>query len=155
MSELTPDRIEESVELAASRGRVWRALTESGEFGRWFGVALESPFVVGLATRGRITYPGYERLVMEVVVREMAPERVFSFAWHPYAVEAGRDYSKEPPTLVEFRLEDSAAGGTRLTLTESGFRGVPEARRAEAYRMNKGGWAEQMKNIRRHVDGAV
>jgi hypothetical protein len=34
---------------------------------------------------------------------------------------------------------------------ESGFDKRPIARRAEAFRMNEGGWAEQIKNIERYV----
>jgi len=135
------DRIEKQIDLKAPVSRVWRALTDYREFGQWFRVNLESPFVPGMVTRGHITYPGYEHL---------EPERLFSFNWHPYAVDPKADYSKEPPTLVEFRLEPTATG-TRLYLTESGFDALPPGRRDEAFRMNAGGWAEQMKNIERHV----
>jgi uncharacterized protein YndB with AHSA1/START domain len=150
MAPSSTDRIEKRVELNAPASRVWRALTDHREFGQWFRVALESPFVPGQVTRGRITYPGYEHLVMEVVVRQMEPERLFSFNWHPYAVDPNTDYSIEPPTLVEFRLERTAAG-TLLHLAESGFDALPPGRRDEAFRMNAGGWAEQVKNIERHV----
>ena len=60
------------------------------------------------------------------------------------------DYSKETPTLVEFRLEKTASG-TLLLLTESGFDKIPSERRLEAFRMNEGGWAAQMKNIESYV----
>ena len=46
------------------------------------------------------------------------------------------------------------AGGTRLTVTESGFDGVPLARRAESFRMNSEGWAEQVRNIEAYVTAA-
>jgi len=144
------DRIEKQIELRAPVARVWRALTEYREFGEWFRVNLEAPFVPGRTTRGTITYPGYEHLVMEVVVQKMEPERLFSFHWHPGAVDPTVDYSKEPPTLVEFRLEP-AGDGTLLRLTESGFDAVPAARRDEAYRMNDGGWTEQVRNIDDYV----
>jgi uncharacterized protein YndB with AHSA1/START domain len=127
-------------------------LTDHREFGEWFRVNLEGPFVPGEVTRGRITYPGYEHVVMEVVVQKMEPERLFSFHWHPYAVEPGVDYSKEPPTLVEFRLERTAAG-TRLLVTESGFDAIPASRRDEAFRRNSGGWEAQIKNIEAYVIG--
>ena len=87
---------------------------------------------------------------MEVVVEKMETERLFSFRWHPYAVNPKMDYSKESPTLVEFKLEKTA-DGTRLTITESGFDLIPLARRDEAYRMNSGGWTEQLKNIKTHL----
>ena len=142
-----------SIELNATPERVWRALTDFKEFGSWFGVNLEGPFVPGKMARGRITYPGYEHLIMEVVVQRMEPERRFSFHWHPYAVNPKVDYSKETPTLVEFMLEPTKSG-TRLTVVESGFDAIPAARRAEAFRMNSSGWAEQMKNFKKHVSGS-
>jgi uncharacterized protein YndB with AHSA1/START domain len=145
------DRIEKRIELKAPVSRVWRALTDHREFGTWFRVNLGNPFVPGQKTSGNITYPGYEHLIMEVVVQKMEPERLFSFAWHPYAVDPKVDYSQETPTLVEFRLE-KIAGRTLLTVTESGFEKIPAHRRQEAFRMNEGGWTEQMKNIQRHVE---
>jgi uncharacterized protein YndB with AHSA1/START domain len=144
------NRIEKRIELKAPVSRVWRALTDYLEFGEWFGVKLEGPFVAGQVSRGQITYPGYEHLKLEAVVQKMEPERLFSFTWHPYAIDPKMDYSKETPTLVEFKLEKTATG-TLLVLTESGFDKIPASRRAEAFRMNDGGWTEQMKNIEKHV----
>ena len=144
------NRIEKRIELKAPVSRVWRALTDYREFGEWFRVKLEGPFVPGQAARGHITYPGYEHLKMEAVVQKMEPERLFSFTWHPYAVDPKKDYSQETPTLVEFRLEKTVIG-TLLTVAESGFDKVPSDRRLEAFRMNEGGWTIQMKNIESHV----
>lgn len=148
------DRIVRETEIRATPARVWRALTDHREFGERFRVSLEGPFVPGRATRGRITYPGYEHLVMEVVTEAMEPERRFSFRWHPYAVDPEADYSREPPTLVEFTLEP-IAGGTRVTVVESGFDSIPESRRHEAFRMNSEGWSIQMTNIERYVHGGA
>lgn len=145
------DRIQKRIELKASVSRVWRALTDHREFGEWFRVKLDGPFAPGQISRGHITYPGYEHLKWEAVVQQMQPERRFSFTWHPYAVDPGVDYSQEPPTLVEFELEPSPAGGTILTLTESGFARLPANRRTEAFPRNDGGWTEQMNNIEKHV----
>lgn len=147
------DHIVKKIELKASPARVWKALTDYKEFGQWFRVNLEGPFVPGKVTRGRITYPGYEHLVMEVVVQKMEPERLFSYTWHPGAVDPKVDYSTEPPTLVEFRLERAGAG-TVLTVTESGFIKIPATRRDEAFRMNSGGWEIQVQNIKAYVDTA-
>lgn len=146
------NRIEKRIELKAPVGRVWRALTDYEEFGQWFRVKLDGPFVPGQVSTGHVTYPGYEHLKWEAVVQRMEPESLFSFAWHPYAVDPSVDYSKEEPTLVEFRLAP-AAGGTVLTVSESGFDKVPEHRREEAFLRNSGGWAIQMENISKHVGG--
>src|SRR5690242_881085 len=142
------DRIEKQIELNAPVSRVWRALTDHEQFGAWFQVKLEGPFEPGKESVGHITYPGYEHVSWRAVVKEMVPERLFSLTWHPFAVDPAVDYSAEPQTLIEFRLEPRGAG-TLLTLTESGFERIPAHRRAEAFRMNEGGWTEQMENIRR------
>jgi uncharacterized protein YndB with AHSA1/START domain len=145
------DRIEKTIELKAPVSRVWRALTDYREFGEWFRVKLDGPFVVGQVARGWITYPGYEHLTWQATVQRMEHERLFAFTWHPYAVDPKVDYSQETPTLVEFRLRPTA-NGTLLVITESGFDNIPSFRRLEAFRMNDNGWTAQLKNIERHVD---
>ena len=153
------DRIEKRIELKAPISRVWRAVTDFREFGEWFRVKLDGPFIPGQVSRGQITYPGYEHLKWEAVVQKMEPERLFSFTWpHPRSMDkaeyASSDHSKDPTTLVEFRLEKTATG-TLLVLTESGFDNIPGDFGLEAFRRNEGGWAEQMKNIERYVAKAA
>jgi uncharacterized protein YndB with AHSA1/START domain len=148
------NRIEKRIELKAPISRVWRALTDYREFGEWFRVKLDGPFVPGQVSRGEITYPGCEHIKWEAVVQKMEHERLFSFSWpHPKSLDKADcplDYSGEPTTLVEFRLEKTASG-TLLVLTESGFDQLPGDRRLEAFRRNDGGWTEQMKNIENYV----
>ena len=150
MSPSPTDRIERMVVVRAPRSRVWRALTDPAEFGAWFGVKVEGAFAPGARVRGAIIHPGYEHLTWEITIERMEPERLFSWRWHPYAVEPGVDYSDETPTLVVFELQD-VPEGTRLTVVESGFDHVPLARRAQAYRMNGEGWTHQVQAIARYV----
>jgi uncharacterized protein YndB with AHSA1/START domain len=129
-------------------------LTDYREFGEWFRVKLDGPFAPGQVSRGHITHPGYEHVKWEAVVQKMEPERLFSFTW-PQPKSLGKadspaDYSGEPTTLVEFRLEKTAKG-TLLVLAESGFDRLPSDRRLEAFRRNDGGWTEQMKNIENYI----
>lgn len=145
------NRIEKHVDLKAAPSRVWKALTDYREFGQWFGVKLEGPFVVGKTVSGKLTYPGLEHMQWAVDVKKMEPERIFSFTWHPYAIDATVDYSKETPTLVEFTLEGTSSGGTHLRVSESGFEKIPANRRLEAFRMDTEGWIEQMENIAKYV----
>jgi uncharacterized protein YndB with AHSA1/START domain len=143
-------RIEKRIELKAPISKVWRALTDHREFGEWFRVKLDGPFIPGQVSRGQITYPGYEHVKFEAVVQKMETERFFSYTWHPYSVDPKIDYSNEKPTLVEFKLEKTPSG-TLLTVTESGFDKIPSNRRSEAFRMNEGGWTIQMENIEKYV----
>lgn len=152
MTTTRTDRIEKQILLRAPPARVWRALTDAEQFGQWFRARLEGPFVAGGRTRGRITYPGYEHVVFEVAVERVQPEEFFSFRWHPCAVDMAVDYSKEPTTLVEFRLE-AQPEGTRLTIVESGFDSLPPVRRDESFRSNSEGWTIQLGNIQQHVSG--
>lgn len=148
---INTDRIEKEIELKAPRTRVWRALTDYREFNTWFGVNLSSAFVAGQSTKGNLTVPGYEHLVLEVVVQKLEPESTFSFTWHPYAIDPKVDYTQETPTLVEFHLSDTPLG-TLLRVTESGFDKIPAARRDEAFRMNDRGWAQQLIDVQEHVE---
>lgn len=157
----TADRIEKKVLLKASRERVWRAITEAEQFGTWFGVEFEGEFVAGRRLKGRMVptkmdaevakqQEAYAGVEFVVVVERIEPMRVFSFRWHPYELEPGTDEAEAPMTLVTFELED-AAGGTLLTITESGFDAVPLEKRAQAFTSNEQGWAIQSRLIERYL----
>lgn len=144
------DRIERSIELKAPISRVWQALTDHKQFGTWFRVNLDGPFIAGKLSTGQITYPGYEHIKWEAIVQKIEPEHYFSFSWHPYAIDPKIDYSHEPKTLIEFKLQEMPSG-TVITVVESGFENIPESRRFEAFRMNDNGWAMQLANIEHYV----
>lgn len=147
---LSTDRIEKQFEVSAKRSRVWRAISDAEEFGTWFGMKLDRPFAPGAAVLGRLTVPGLEHVTLEILVEKIEPEGYFSYRWHPYAIDPAIDYRAEPTTLVEFRLTETA-GGTAITIIESGFDRLPASRRVEAFRMNDAGWASQSKKLARHV----
>jgi uncharacterized protein YndB with AHSA1/START domain len=164
MSEPVPDRIEKQILLRAPRARIWRALTDFSEFGRWFGVTFDSPFVPGRTVRGVVVGTTVDPAVaaaqqpyygepFEITIEQMQPERLFSFRWHPSS-EKGIDYTTEPTTLVEFTLEE-AAGGVMLTVTESGFDRVPLERRAKAFTANDEGWRMQVGVIEKYLANAA
>jgi uncharacterized protein YndB with AHSA1/START domain len=170
----TTDRIEKRVTLRANVSRVWRAIADSAEFGRWFGFTLDGPFVAGKTISATFDRSFDEADIIEhqkkagltpsgikipegsatfCTVERIEPERYFSFRWVPYYIDAEADPDNEPTTLVEFQLE-AVPTGTLLTIAESGFDRVPAHRRARAFHMNHGGWAAQAKNLERYVDGA-
>lgn len=144
------DRIEKEVILNSPRSRVWRALTDVTQFNTWFGVSLTEPFTPGAEVSGKLNIRNYDHLTMTIWIETMEAERFFSFRWHPYAIDEKVDYSNEPTTLVSFTLEEMA-GGTRLTIVESGFDAIPESRRAKAFSMNSSGWTGQAENIRKFL----
>lgn len=145
------DAITRSILIRAPRDRVWRALTDAREFGAWFGAELSGAFVPGGRVEGRLTICKYEHVRFAAEIVAVEPKTRLAYAWHPYAVDPAIDYARETPTLVEFFLDD-AAEGILLRVVESGFSRLPAQRRAEAFRMNSGGWTHQMENIKRHAE---
>jgi uncharacterized protein YndB with AHSA1/START domain len=145
------DRIERKVLIKATRARVWRAVADAAEFGSWFGVDFKGQtFAAGKSVQGKITYPGYEHLTMEVLIDQVVPERLLSWRWHPAAIDPAVDYSHEPTTLVVFELQE-VDGGVMLSVVESGLDKIPLERRATVLRMNSSGWDAQMENVKKHV----
>jgi uncharacterized protein YndB with AHSA1/START domain len=145
------DRIEKTIDLDAPIERVWRAVSDHKRVrdlvpGRSGGAVRRRP-----GGARQITYPGYEHVTWKAVVVAIEPPRRFAFTWHPYGIDPDVDYDQEEPTLVEFLLAPNGAG-TRLTVVESGFDKVPAHRREEAFRMNDGGWTQQVQNIKAHVE---
>jgi uncharacterized protein YndB with AHSA1/START domain len=158
---MSTDRIEKNILLHASRKRIWRALSDSTEFGTWFGMKFDGPFVPGAVMRGVIVgtkvnaevakaQKEYEGMSGEITIERIEPERLFSFRWHPFAVERGVDYSAEPTTLIVFTLEETP-DGVLLTVTESGFDQIPLERRSKAFTANEQGWTMVLKLIEEYL----
>ena len=158
---MSTDRIEKTILLRAPRERVWRAVSDAKEFGSWFGVAFDGPFAEGTRLSGKISpttvdaevakmQEPYSGKAFDWTVERIEPMRRISFRWHPYAVEEGVDYSKEPATLIEFVLEE-APGGILLKISESGFDQIPLERRAKAFKANEGGWEMQTRLIEKYL----
>jgi uncharacterized protein YndB with AHSA1/START domain len=147
---MSNDRIEKKVLVRAPRSRVWQALADAEKFGAWFGVKLNGTFAPGARMTGKLTNPKYQHIPFEFTVERMEPERLFSYRWHPYAMDPKVDYSGEPTTLVVFELAE-APEGTLLTVVESGFDKIPLTRQMDAYRSNEKGWETQMKAIEQYV----
>ena len=122
---MSTDRIEKKILLRAPHERVWRAISDAQQFGRWFGVAFDGPFTEGIRLTGTIVLTTVDRI---------EPMRLLSFRWHPFAVEPGVDY-----------------GGILLTISESGFDRIPPARRAKAFAAGEGGWEIQTHLIEKYL----
>ncbi len=149
MTKSKTDAIHKQLVLKAPPSRVWQAISNAAQFGAWFGAKLHGEIVAGRTVECSVPYQGKE-LAMTLLIERIEPERVVAFRWHPFAIDPSVDYSQEPTTLVEMVIAP-APEGTLLTVTETGFDQLPEARRARAFEMNSGGWAQQLQNIARYV----
>jgi uncharacterized protein YndB with AHSA1/START domain len=161
---MSTDRIEKQVVLRAPMDRVWRAISDSQEFGRWFGVRVDGPFVPGTSVTATITGTTVDEEVAEMQrphagakatwqIVAVEPSRRFAYRWHPFAVEPDPEnqaYAAEPTTLVEFTLSPTT-DGVLLTIVESGFDAIPAARRSAAFEANSGGWAKQVELVRKYL----
>ena len=158
---MSRDRIEKHILLHAPLGRVWAAVSDATAFGTWFGVAFDEPFAQGKRLTGKIVptkmdekiakmQEPYAGKAFEWTVERIEPMKRILFRWHPYAIEEGVDYSKEPTTLIEFVLEE-VPGGILLKITESGFDQIPLHRRAKAFKANEGGWEMQTRLVEKYL----
>lgn len=157
------NHIERQTLLRAPVERVWRAISDAREFGAWFGMAFDGPFVAGQSITGRLAPTQVDEdvarlqaphagLRFEFMVVSIEPPRRLVLAWHPFAIDPAFDYSAEPMTRIEFQLEDAGGGTTRLTITESGFERLPPERRAPAFEANSGGWTHQLRLIEKYLN---
>lgn len=153
---MSTDAIVKTAVVRAPLARVWAAVSDARQFGQWFGVEFDGPFVAGASLTGRIRPTTVDPEVaalqaphagtaFAVEVATVDPPRRFAFRWHPFAV-GGVDVSAEPMTLVTFDLE-ATGDDTRVTITESGFDGIPLARRAAAFSANDSGWTHQLRLV--------
>jgi uncharacterized protein YndB with AHSA1/START domain len=161
MNSSVADRIEKSIDISATRARVWRALTAPEEFRAWFGIAIDRPFAAGTRVRGTLVGTTVDEEVaqaqrahagtsFDLVVEQVERERRLAFRWHPGAVDPSVEYEREPMTLVEFVLDD-VPNGTRVTVIESGFEALPASRRAQAFTGNEQGWEIMTGVLRKHL----
>ena len=157
-------RIEKRVVLRAPLDRVWRAISDAEEFGRWFGVRFDGPFVEGAAVTAAIAPTTVDddvakrqeahagvKSTWQIVAIE--PQRRFAYRWHPFAVDPEYEYDQELTTLVEFTLAETS-DGVLLTIVESGFDAIPGARRPASFEANSEGWAIQTDMVRRYLEQA-
>jgi uncharacterized protein YndB with AHSA1/START domain len=155
---MTMDRIEKEVVLRAPLARVWQAISNADEFGLWFGVRFDGPFIEGASVKGVITPTTVDDEVArrqephagktdtwQIVAIE--PHRRLAFRWHPYPVEDG---SEAPTTLVEFTLAETDEG-VLLRIVESGFDKIPAEHRASVFEGNSEGWAKQTELVGKYL----
>ena len=161
MTVAVTDRIEKTIVLHAPRARVWRAVSNADEFGAWFGMKFNGPFAPGAHLQGVMTpttvdpevarlQKPHEGMPFEITIDRIEPERLFSFRWHPFAIDPSVDYAHEPTTLIVFALDEVGAD-TKLTVTESGFDQIPLERRAKAFTANEGGWTMVVRLIEKYL----
>jgi uncharacterized protein YndB with AHSA1/START domain len=151
------DRIEKSAVLRAPLDRVWRAISDSAEFGTWFGMRVDGPFVAGATLTGVITETAvdedvaaqqrpYAGTAFPLHVVTVEPPRLLAFRWNPLKETEFADLT----TLVEFTLSE-VDDGVLLEIVESGFDALPESHRAAAFTDNSGGWTAQLTLVGRYV----
>lgn len=140
------DSIIHTLLLSAPLEQVWNAITDSGQFAEWYRFTLHGPFRLGELTTGHLDSRDYGRIDFDIRVVAVEPMRLFAFEWHPFSVHANIDYSQEPRTRIEFQFAPEG-DRIRLTMTESGFDGIPAYRREEAFRMNSGGWSAHLESL--------
>lgn len=140
-----PDRIERTVELPHSPGKVWAALTTAEGLSSWFGT--EAAIDPRPGGAGWMTWDGGFRVEMRV--ERVEEPAVFGFTWQIH--ELPEDDPRR--TYVEFTLEPAGAG-TRLTVVETGFAQLPPDVHGKTYDSHVQGWASELGELAGYLDAA-
>ena len=96
------DRIEKRITVKAPLSRVWSAISDSRQFGLWFGVRFEAPFTAGNPISGRMTpttvnaevarnQKQFEGRKFDITVESIEPPRRLAFRVPPYAHDEKKD----------------------------------------------------------------
>ena len=145
------DAIEKSILLSAAPDRVWRALSDAAEFGRWFRAEVTGEMREGAVLGCRSLYPGTEHMRWDMYIHVMEPNRRLVWDWPAFDPSAFPD---DPDINARLTVEVAIApegDSTRLTLRESGFADLPEGPALAVWQRNEGGWTMQLDNIAAHV----
>lgn len=136
--------VERSIVVHADRERVWRAITDSAQISQWFDGNMRWEFQLGVGEHINYYYNGALLGTGRIVTIE-PPER-FVLNW---TAEPGSPVE----TLVTFALE-TVDGGTRVTVTESGFEALPEDRRHARAEDNSDGWRQVLEHLQAYLQAA-
>src|SRR3954452_9623196 len=138
-----PDRIERTLELSHSPEKVWQALTTAEGLGTWFGNSAEVDLRIG----GIATLSWTSGDTATLTIERLEEPHVFGYTWHINGLPA------EDPrrTYVEFTLSP-AAGGTTLTMVESGFAQLPDEQYKTAFGGNNTGWDSELGELVTYLD---
>jgi uncharacterized protein YndB with AHSA1/START domain len=138
----TPDEVRRTIDIRASRERVWAALTEPSELVGWFPTERAE---IDLRPGGAASFVWEESADEAVVDIVEAPDRLV-FRWRP----AGLD---RPYTTVSFTLEEIQIG-TRVTLVESGFASLPDQIQEQSQQGNDAGWRDELEELKTYLEAA-
>jgi uncharacterized protein YndB with AHSA1/START domain len=141
-----PDQIVRTVEIKKPPARVWTALTTAEGLSAWFGETA----TIDLRPGGAASMTWSEGHRADMRVERIEEPSVFGFTWHIM----GLPDDDPRRTYVEFVLEPHGEGGTRLTVTETGFAQLPEEERRAAFDGNVGGWKSELDELIAHLDAA-
>jgi uncharacterized protein YndB with AHSA1/START domain len=137
--------VERSIWIATPRERVWRAITDPAQLEQWFSPG--TPWrLSALEVGGRLFVPNQEtgaELYTQVIELLDPPHRLVLRS------------APEPPEtqhVTVYALEEEK-GGTRLTITHSGYELVPEEMRWGAMEQNAFGFGMMLENAKAYSEG--
>jgi uncharacterized protein YndB with AHSA1/START domain len=142
---MVADRIEQEILIAASVERVWTVLTDADHIGNWFGTGV--PAKVDLRPGGGFLVDHGRHGSLVGRIEEVEPPRRLTYRLSQSP--SGEEPAGGNATLVEFTLRPDA-GGTRLSVVESGFAALemPADYVATRARQNGANWPGKLQQLR-------
>ena len=139
MTEMT---VERTIWIDAPRERVWQAVTESDQINVWWGGDYWE--ITALQVGATIKFGNPDDLMLATVA-VVDPPREFSIQWPP------QPQYHSIPIYTTFRLAEEN-GGTRVTVTETGFEALSEDIRQQRFDSTAKGYETVLAGLKKHVE---
>ncbi|MFN8374412.1 MAG: SRPBCC domain-containing protein [Anaerolineae bacterium] len=138
---MEPLTVERSIWINAPRERVWRAITETEQIMRWWNKD-DRWEIPALRVGETIKFIfGNPVTVMLATIDVVEPPHKFSLLWPPQP-----QYHNLRMVLTYVLTEEN--GGTRVTVSETGFEALPDAVRQERFEKTGAGYTIVLHNLK-------
>lgn len=128
--------VERSIWIDAPRERVWKAVSEPEQIASWFAPG---------------TTFSFNDNKISVLIGDTMMEVAIVVVFEPPHKVSTRNLPEM--TLTTTYTLDEENGGTRFTVTESGYELLSEDERKKRLEQDSAGWEMALKNLQAYIDG--
>jgi uncharacterized protein YndB with AHSA1/START domain len=139
--------VERSIWIAAPRERAWRAVTEPEQLDQWYATYYrwEIP-ALQVGTTIKFYNKDDDTDIQLATIEVVDPPRQFTLRWQP-------NQQYPATTLITTFLLEEENGGTRVTISESGYESLPDDERQQWLDATGAGYTMSMENLKAHLEG--
>ncbi|MCI0712777.1 MAG: SRPBCC domain-containing protein [Chloroflexi bacterium] len=135
--------VKRTIWINAPRERVWQAITDANQIMKWWGGG-DHWEIDELKVGGTIKF-GDPADLMLATIAVLDPPREFRLRWPPQE----QYHNLEMFTTYVLETEN---GGTRVTVSETGFEGLPADVRQKRYESTMSGYESVLAGLKKYIE---